>query len=127
MEKGQISNTMSVLLIGLALFFDGVQVLMTFLFLGWLVGLVAFMTFWLLFKLLGISFATPKRAGIMGGGFIIEMIPFISALPAWTLAVTLIILDTKIKKVAGKVAGITDISEKQKPQTSRPEDQQRAA
>lgn len=105
-KEKKLSSTTIFLLIIVALFFDLLQIIFTFLFLGWLISFYAFMTFWLWFKLKGISFATPKRSGIAGGGFIIELVPFLNMLPAWTLAVTLIILDVKSKELISKLSDI---------------------
>lgn len=64
---------------------------------GWIVSPIAFLTFYLWFKLRGIKFATAKRSGVMGVGFILELIPLLNTLPAWTLSVILVIMDIKMK------------------------------
>ena len=85
-------------MVSTALFFDALQGGLSLIpFLGWivasLVGGFAFMTFWFWFKTHGVKFTTAKRAGIMGGGFFIELIPILNMLPAWTLSATLTIFD----------------------------------
>jgi hypothetical protein len=97
-EKGLENHTVA-LMIATALLFDAIQILLTFVLMGWIVGFFAFLTFYIWFKIHGISFMKPKRALTMGASFIIEVIPFVSVLPAWTLAVTILALDTKIKRV----------------------------
>jgi len=97
-EKGLENHTI-VFMIVVALFYDALQLALAFAFMDWLVGIFAFLTFYVWFKMKGMSFMKPKRALVMGGGFIIEIIPVLSILPAWTLAVTILALDSKIKKV----------------------------
>ena len=42
----------------------------------------------------------PKRLGVFGGSFIVELIPVVGdILPTWTAAITYLALDSKIKKV----------------------------
>ena len=99
-KKGEgLNNTTIVLMIVVAVFFDVLQWLLAFVFMDWLAGLYAFLTFYVWFKVRGMNFATPKRAGTLGGAGLIEMIPVISALPAWTAAIVILALDSKIKKV----------------------------
>jgi hypothetical protein len=95
-EKGLKSTTIG-LMIGTAIFYDITQWLLAFIFMDWLVGFFAFMTFYVWFKMHGISFMKPKRFATMSMAGLIEVIPFLSAIPAWTLAVTILALDAKIK------------------------------
>lgn len=99
-EKKGLNNTTIVFMIAVALFYDALQVLLTFIFMGWLVGIFAGLTFYVWFKMKGLNFITPKRIGTFSGAFLIEVIPFLSALPAWTAAVVVLALDSKIKKIA---------------------------
>ncbi|OHA91589.1 MAG: hypothetical protein A2758_00565 [Candidatus Zambryskibacteria bacterium RIFCSPHIGHO2_01_FULL_49_18] len=103
-EKGLKNHTIA-LMICTALFFDVLQWLLAFIFMDWLAGFFAFLTFFLWFKTHGISFMRPKRILVMGGAGLIEIIPWLAALPAWTAAVTILALDTKIKKAIGTVPG----------------------
>ncbi len=94
------------LLIGMALLFDGVQAELSILhgvpFIGNLAGTIAtffidiwaFLSIWFGFKLAdpNISFMRPKRAITLLGGGIIELIPVVNALPAWTLSVVILIV-----------------------------------
>lgn len=104
-EKKGLNNTTIALMISVALFFDVLQWLLAFVLMDWLAGFFAFLTFYVWFKMRGMNFATPKRAGTMGGAFIIEIIPWLSALPAWTAAIVVLALDSKIKKVVSQVPG----------------------
>ena len=103
-EKG-LKVTTVWLMISVALFFDALQALLTLVFLGWLAGLFATLTFWLWFRMHGISFMKPKRLAVFGGSALIEVIPFLSILPAWTLAVGYLALSSKLKEVV-PIAGI---------------------
>lgn len=98
MEKGLKSTTV-VLMIVVALFFDALQALFTPLFLGWAVGIFAGLTFWLWFKMHDISFMKPKRFMAFSGSAIVEVIPFLSAIPAWTFAVAYLALSSKLQEV----------------------------
>ena len=97
-EKGLKSTTV-VLMIAVALFFDALQALLTFIFMGWLAGIFAGLTFYLWFKIHGISFMKPKRLMAFGGASLIEIIPFLSALPAWTFAVSYLAISSKLKSI----------------------------
>lgn len=113
-EQNQgLQKTTIALMIGTALFFDVLQWLMAFLFMDWVVGIFAGLTFYLWFKIHGISFMKPKRLFAFWGAGLIESIPvistFISWIPAWTLAVIVLSLDAKAKEkiaqVVSKVPG----------------------
>ena len=97
-EKG-LKNTTISLMIAVALFFDALQALLTLIFMGWLVGIFAALTFYVWFKSHGISFMKPKRLFAFGGATIAEVIPFLSVLPAWTAAVSYLALQSKIQEV----------------------------
>ncbi|MBI2086783.1 MAG: hypothetical protein HYT69_01265 [Candidatus Zambryskibacteria bacterium] len=97
-EKGLKTNTV-VLMISVAFFFDALQALLTFIFMGWLVGIFAALTFYVWFRTHEISFMKPKRLFAFGGASVAEIIPFVSALPAWTAAVSYLALQSKIQEV----------------------------
>ena len=100
-NKG-LGNRTLVFMLVVAIFFDILQWLLVFIFMGWLVGIFAGLTFYVWFKMRGQSFMKPKRFLTFGGTFIIEAIPVISSLPAWTAAITILALDSKIKKIIPK-------------------------
>lgn len=100
-EKKGLNNTTIVLMVSVALFYDALQWLLGWIFMGWLVSIFAWLTFYVWFKTRGMSFMTPKRLATFGGSFIIELIPIVGdVLPTWTAAITYLALDSKIKKVA---------------------------
>ena len=100
-EKKGLNNTTIALMISVAIFYDTLQWLLTFIFMGWLVSIFAGLTFYVWFKTKGMSFMKPKRFATFGGSFIIELIPVVGdILPAWTAAITYLALDSKIKKIA---------------------------
>lgn len=100
-RKGKgLGNTTLVLMFSTAIFFDVLQWLLAFLFMDWLVSIFAFLTFYVWFKMRGLKFATAKRTGTMAGAFIVEIVPFLAMLPAWTSAIVILGLDSKVKKVA---------------------------
>ena len=107
MEDNPIKDTTIFLMIFTALCFDGVQAIVGWIpilgnILAGLASIFIFLTFFLWFKMYGISMMTPKRFGSLAGGGLIEMIPYINLLPAWTLVVIYLIGTTKIKELASK-------------------------
>jgi ABC-type proline/glycine betaine transport system permease subunit len=98
-EKKGLDNTTIWLMVSVAFFFDVLQWLLDFIFMSWLVTIFAWLTFYVWFKMRGISFATPKRASVLGVGTIVDLIPIVGAL-AWTAMIITLALDSKIKKVA---------------------------
>ncbi len=99
-EKEQgLGNPTIIFMFVVAIFFDVTQWLLAFIFMDWLVSIFAYLTFFLWFKLKGISFMKPKRLVVAGTSFLLEIIPFVAALPALTGAVVITALDSKIKKI----------------------------
>ena len=105
-DKKGLDNATIALMIGVALFFDALQWLLGWIFMGWLASIFAGLTFYTWFKIRGMSFMKPKRLSVFGGSFIVELIPVVGdILPTWTAAITYLALDSKIKKVVGKIPG----------------------
>ncbi len=108
-SKFKISKTTIILMIIVALFFDLIQFILSLMVIGfvvnWSISVFAWLTFFLWFKIKGVSFANPKRAGSLLGGFLIELIPLVDMLPAWTGAIILVILSLRVKQVAEKTPG----------------------
>lgn len=106
-------------MVAAALFYDLLQVGVNFLqgvnaiipglgvFLVYLLGVPltiwAWLTFYLWFKLHGVSFMQPKRFAIMGISGLADTI--MSVLPAWTVAVLLLIATTRAEELLEKVPG----------------------
>lgn len=88
------------LMISTAAFFDVLQWVMAFILMDWLISIFAYLTFFVWFAVYKIKFTSPKRFLTAGTSMLLEIIPFVAALPALTVAVTIISLDTKIKKIA---------------------------
>lgn len=100
-EKGLQTHTIA-FMIGTALFFDLLQFLLSFVFMGWLVGFFAGLTFWWWFRQHGISFNKASRWGSFAFVYIIEIIPVLGDLPAWTAEVAWLALSSKAKEVVEK-------------------------
>jgi hypothetical protein len=96
-EKG-LKTTTVWLMIGTALFFDTLQILLDFILMGWLVTIFASMTFWLWFMVNGISFMRPKRLGGAIGIMFIDIFPVLGWF-AWTVSITSFALSKKIQDV----------------------------
>ncbi|GEM_PF-1358169 len=85
-----------------------------------LVGIWAWLTFYIWFKLHGVKFTSPKRMFAFPAAFVLKLIPIIGMLPEWTGAVTLLFITTRgeealaktleqtagVVGAAGKVAGM---------------------
>ncbi|MEK7227520.1 MAG: hypothetical protein AAB641_01350 [Patescibacteria group bacterium] len=108
MNDEGLSNTTIALMTATALFYDTLQWFMAFIFMDWLVGFFAFLTFYLWFRMKGLKFNTFKRVGTMSSAFFIEIIPFLASLPAWTLSIVILAMDSKLKNSAfiGNVANL---------------------
>jgi len=108
-----ITKTTAVFMITLAVIFDLIQFLVSLLHFIPVIGnavafvgtttitIVASMTFYIWFKINGVSFNTSKRIVSFGGGILTEFIPILNALPAWTFSVVLVITSTRLPKIAG--------------------------
>jgi hypothetical protein len=115
-KKGLSSSTIG-LMIGVALFFDTIQALLTPLIIGYFVPIISYPTFWLWFRRHGINFFAKKRAATVGVGVLFEIIPGLDVLPAFTFTVMRIALDSKFKE------SVTDsIIERVKERTTKAKD-----
>lgn len=98
-EKKGLKITTVWFMIAVALFFDVLQGLLLPIGLGWFVPFISYPTFWLWFKLHDIKFFSMKRASTLGIGALIELIPGLDLLPAFTFTVAKIALAAKIQSV----------------------------
>jgi len=94
---------------GVAFFFDMLQVAFSWFGLGFLLIPIEYGTFWLWFKFNSINFFSMKRAKTLGIGALIETVTA-GIFPAFTAVVARIALTSKIKEVAnpreeGRVVG----------------------
>jgi len=113
-NKEKIDNITATMMISTAIIVDGIQAFLTIIFIGpfvnWLISIFAWMTFFLWFALKGIKFTNnPKRVFTFMGGSLLEIIPGIATLPAWTATITITILtikaEKKVKNILGKQLG----------------------
>jgi len=99
-KQPQLSSATIVIMVVVALIFDGFQTLFSYIGLGWLIIPIAYGTFILWFKLLGLDFLTMKRSALLGVGAALEMLTA-GIIPAMTFMVLRIALDYRIKKTVG--------------------------
>ena len=90
------------LLQGLNAILPGLGVFLVYL-LGIPLTIWAWLTFYVWFKVRGVSFMQPKRFAIVGIAGLADTI--VSALPAWIAAVVLLILTTRAEELLEKVPG----------------------
>ncbi|MHA1747415.1 MAG: hypothetical protein ACTSYF_02085 [Promethearchaeota archaeon] len=113
-QHSQISSFEAGLMLVVALIFDGIQAITKLLhfipiigntmaiMINWLVDIFAWLTFYVWLKSKGMkarkgSFLIEKAPIVLGGGLLLEVI--LSALPAWTAAIIIIIFKERGKKV----------------------------
>lgn len=109
-EKGLDSHTIF-FMIWTAVFFDFLQFILSFIMMGWLVGFFAGLTFWWWFRQHGISFSRPSRWGSFALTYLVEVIPGLGAIPAWTFEVGFLALSSKAKEVvADRIPGGANVT-----------------
>lgn len=118
-EKPKISKKDFFLMLAVAVFFDIVLALIQLIpvagsVMASVFGVIPFMGFFIWYQLLGLDFKNPKKAFTFFGCSILEFIPVINALPAWTCEVVVMYImqkkDIILEKAAGavgKAGGIT--------------------
>lgn len=104
--RRRIPNTTAILMISVALLFDLIQFILTALFIGMILNPVivtplAWFTFFLWYKFRGVNITDKvSRFATMTVTPLIEFIPMINALPAWTLGVFIMISIVKAEDIA---------------------------
>ena len=98
----KISYTAAFCLVGVAIIIDLMQFLIGIIpivgqIIGVLITFIATFSFWLWFKLLGVPFDRKQSLRFLGGS-IIEFIPILGMLPAWTVVVILMLSKEKFGK-----------------------------
>ncbi len=100
----RIGNVTAGAIIAIALIIDGLQFLLTLTVVGSIIAaamtFLAGFGFWLWFSILGVKYMGKegnKKLLISLTAFITELIPIVDALPATTLGVVLIIIQTRIE------------------------------
>jgi hypothetical protein len=96
-EKGLPPITVA-LMIGTAIFFDALQMLLDFIFMGWLVTIFASMTFWFWFKMHGYSFMKPGRIAGSLITMLTDIVPILGWF-SWTIAICAFTLQNKLQEV----------------------------
>jgi hypothetical protein len=110
-EKPLLSVKDFILMLVVALFFDGVLALIQLIVVVGSVAASVFnvvpvMLFFIWFLLKGISFAKKKNSLSFFGATLIEFIPVVNALPAWTAEVVTIYIMQKKDAILAKAAGL---------------------
>ena len=112
-NQQRINSVTAIFMIVVALLYDAVQAFLDFILIGlavnWILDIWAWLTFFIWFKLKGVSFANPKRAISLNGGFILELIPAVNALPIWTAAVIILVITVKTED---KLTSISPLASK---------------
>ncbi len=116
-DTRKFSPTSVFLMVGTALIYDGMGLLLNLTVVGSIItpviNVLAFCTFYLWFKLKGVKFNKLSNVSVMGGTSIIEFVPFLNALPVWTGAVLWFVYKDKIlKKIPGSKTTSSFVSRK---------------
>ena len=119
--KERISNPIALIIICLAVLVDLVQGLLTVTLVGiifsMMLGVFASFTLWLTFTLHGVKYsgtAGLKKIAASFGTMVIEMVPFLDALPLVTIGACIIIFETKKEDREAKKAWHAEQERKQK-------------
>lgn len=92
----KINKSTAVMMVCVSIFIDLIQFLLNFIpIIGWIViwiiNLIVWLTFYIWFRARGVNFSGSKKANNLAVAFVLELIPILDALPAWTFAVVSII------------------------------------
>lgn len=100
--KERINTVTAVFILAATLLVDAAQILLTLTvvgsFIAFFLGLLVSFVLWLVFALHGVKYSGTgalKKLGASFGTMIVEMVPFINALPLVTIGAGIIILETK--------------------------------
>jgi len=112
-KRERIKKWMAACIIIIAGCVDAAQALLTAVAIGAVLSpvmsAVAWFVFWVWFMILGVSFVSnPKKLLAMGGAGILEIIPILGALPAFTAGVSATVFITMAEDkggIIGKAAG----------------------
>jgi len=98
MDRKSLSNTTIALMTATALFYDALQALLSYIFMGWLIMPIFYLHFSVWFWMRGLKFFRMKRAPTMVVGSLLE---FISAgiIPSFTFMVLRIALDYRVREI----------------------------
>ncbi len=129
-DKPKISDPIKVLMLVVAVFFDVVKFGINFIpilgqVLAILVGIFAQMTFWLWFKMKGVSYNSAKRLIPVISATLIGFVPFLDMIPDLTLEMIFVLGTLKAEEVLEKVPGgqtasnVVSISQGKKPEAAQ--------
>jgi hypothetical protein len=102
-KKSNIEKGTWMLLIGIALFFDLLKLIPI---LDEFVDMIAFATFWLIFKMHGETYSKNW----MLGGFILGLIPIVNMLPECTATIVKLYFDAKARNALAKTPVIGKVT-----------------
>ena len=99
MQKNALDNKAIMKIVSVSLGFDLVQAALDFIpIVGWLmnmiVDVIAWVTFYMLFRRYDVKFNTFERFMYFNSGLILDLVPFINTF-AWTLDVLMVIRSVK--------------------------------
>lgn len=98
-------------MISVALFYDAIQIVFSWLGVGWIIMPVFYLHFWMWFRTHGIKFFTTKRAKGMGFGGILEALTA-GIIPAFTFNVLMAAMDHKTTEVGEDIVKLDIMNRK---------------
>lgn len=132
MEKiDRIPKGTAILMVGVALFFDLLQMFLNFVLIGFilnpiLVTPIAFLTFYLWYKMRGVGLSdSAKRFAVYVAGFLLELIPILNTLPGLTLSTLTMIMIVRAEDKAENLKNKLKIATQEK-QLKKAEQQRNA-
>lgn len=131
-EESKINKSTAVIMVCAAFFIDIIQFLLNFIpgpgwIIIWIIDAIVWLTFYVWFRSRGVTFSSSRKSLSLGVGFVLELIPFINALPAWTLANIMVISTTWAEEKAVRLTGSSDVIAKIGPSSSIKERFKKAA
>ena len=94
----KISNTSAALMLSVATLYDGLQALLAFFLIGflvnWLISIFAILTFFTWFKIKGVQLANIKKSAVLGLASFLELTPA-GFIPSFVISVGIIIAITR--------------------------------
>lgn len=91
-EEYRISGGSAGLMYGVALVFDGISLIPI---VGSIVPVFGSLTFWLWFRMKGVDFNSSRKFVTSLSATLVEVVPVVNVIPAWTLATFLIVQEVR--------------------------------
>lgn len=130
--KERISLVTAAFIVALTLTIDGLQILLTITVVGSIaslvLGLIMGFVLWLIFILHGVKYSgvgALKKVGASFGSMIVEMIPFIDALPITTVGAVIVILQTRKEDKEAREKALEEAQKAKQAQAARMQEQVR--